>query len=224
MVDALGYETVHPKRTRVLLSGRSTLLTGREPTPQVHRKGGPLEERRPLEIAGMFRIFADTRKSETGVLGFANRFGLLGLGPLDRTTDPPLSEDPHNAAENLDGWYRAIDAMRGLIRLLDAQDWPALSATYDRYSLGRMTIKLLPNRKNDGLEAVPVPNTLLQAMWLQLAQSASVKQAWRRCQHHQCGTWFVVGHGTGRRSTALYCSDRCRKAAFFERKAKEAAS
>ena len=61
-----------------------------------------------------------------------------------------------------------------------------------------------------------VPKDLLSAMWLQFAQAVSAMTNLRRC--NWCPTWFAYGTGTGRRKSAHFCSDRCRKAAHRHQK------
>ena len=61
------------------------------------------------------------------------------------------------------------------------------------------------------------PHDLIYGLWLQLAQTVTSNTKLRRCAW--CSTWFSFGTGTGRRKSAHYCSDKCRKAAFRHRKA-----
>jgi hypothetical protein len=51
------------------------------------------------------------------------------------------------------------------------------------------------------------PTTLLDALWLQLAQALSGGAEFRQCE--QCNIQFPVG-GKGRRLVARFCSDKCR--------------
>ena len=59
------------------------------------------------------------------------------------------------------------------------------------------------------------PTSLSTAITLQFFQAISSNFQLQRCA--VCPTWFTFGTGTGRRKSALYCSNRCRKAAFLER-------
>jgi hypothetical protein len=52
------------------------------------------------------------------------------------------------------------------------------------------------------------PARLIDAIWLQMAQSVSSGRAARECQ--RCGNWFEVGPGTGRRLDAKFCCDEHR--------------
>ena len=63
------------------------------------------------------------------------------------------------------------------------------------------------------------PDGLLRAMELQFLQTVSNDTQLRKCAI--CPTWFSYGTGTGRRKSAHYCSDRCRKAAHRRHKAEK---
>jgi hypothetical protein len=62
-----------------------------------------------------------------------------------------------------------------------------------------------------------VPETLIGAMWFQCARVLTLDPAFRECKH--CGKWFELSPDT-RRKQAIYCSDRCKVAAYRERKGK----
>ncbi len=62
------------------------------------------------------------------------------------------------------------------------------------------------------------PETLSDLMFLEVAFALDAGAKLRRCEH--CGTAFLIGHLTGRRSTAVYCSDRCRVAALRAKNSK----
>jgi hypothetical protein len=61
-----------------------------------------------------------------------------------------------------------------------------------------------------------VPRTLLGAMWLQCARALTLNPIFRSCQH--CGRWFELSPEK-RRKQSLYCSSRCKVAAYRKRKA-----
>jgi hypothetical protein len=52
------------------------------------------------------------------------------------------------------------------------------------------------------------PTTLLDALWLQLAQALSGGAQFRQCE--KCKIPFPVGGKSGRRLVARFCSDKCR--------------
>jgi hypothetical protein len=57
---------------------------------------------------------------------------------------------------------------------------------------------------------------LMEAMWFDLACQACSGARLLSCE--RCGKPFFVGHGTGRRSTAMYCSQTCNSAVYLARK------
>jgi hypothetical protein len=59
------------------------------------------------------------------------------------------------------------------------------------------------------------PPDLMHAMWLQFAQHACSGARLFRCQ--RCSAPFPVGSGTARRSSAKFCSNACKVAAFKDR-------
>lgn len=60
-----------------------------------------------------------------------------------------------------------------------------------------------------------VPETLLGAMWFQCARVLTINPTFRTCKH--CEKWFELSPDT-RRKQAIYCSDRCKVAAYRARK------
>jgi hypothetical protein len=61
-----------------------------------------------------------------------------------------------------------------------------------------------------------VPETLIGAMWFQCARVLTLNPVFRACK--QCGRWFELGPDT-RRKQSIYCSDRCKVAAYRAKKA-----
>lgn len=160
--------------------------------------------RRPLEQhSALFMEFADLENSDKAVLRFANEFGLLhGWHPV----------------ENLEWWLHLVDLMRSAVEkwktfkkegdLKNFTDW---FNNFRRITKCSITIgpSSYPNRPALYVE----PSDLWSAMHLQFAQMISADAQLQRCA--TCPTWFTFGTGTGRRKSAHYCSDRCRKAAWL---------
>ncbi len=67
---------------------------------------------------------------------------------------------------------------------------------------GRMTMRI-------------VPETLIGAMWFQCARVLTLNPVFRSCLH--CQKWFELSPDTRRRQ-AIYCSDRCKVAAYRAKK------
>jgi hypothetical protein len=72
-------------------------------------------------------------------------------------------------------------------------------------------IQLLPDAKR-GLQLEITAETLLSALWWQLARKLSGEAKIRECRH--CEKWFEVGAGSGRRADAQFCC-REHKVRFF---------
>ncbi|RWI92870.1 hypothetical protein [Mesorhizobium sp.] len=64
---------------------------------------------------------------------------------------------------------------------------------------------------NQAMRMVVRPRSLFDLMCAEIAMAAEVDAALTSCEN--CSRLFYTGHLTGRRSTARYCSDRCRAAA-----------
>ncbi len=62
-----------------------------------------------------------------------------------------------------------------------------------------------------------MPDTLLDALWLQFAQAVTGNQEYRQCQ--QCGEWFEIDHDITR-SNRVFCSNACRSKAYRSRQDK----
>lgn len=56
-----------------------------------------------------------------------------------------------------------------------------------------------------------VPDTLIGAMWFQCARVLALNPTFRSCKH--CSKWFELSPDT-RRKQAIYCTDRCKVAAY----------
>jgi hypothetical protein len=191
--DPKGYRLVENKRElRVVRNGK-----GHSPNEFSHY--------RPLAVDSLFLIFAKTVTKPGGVLDFVERFG-------------PLT---------LDGWTTNGDDVN--LALLHAE--------HMRQVLNCWTDKKRPNLPlgqppSTYLNAMvlwdPVtkapkwelrPNSLLDALWLQLAQGLTSNIQMRHCEH--CGDWFEAGRGTGRRADSKFCSDEHRIAFNSRKRSKE---
>ena len=143
---------------------------------RIVRNGGKLQSYRPLEVfPNLFSRFIDTAKTEEGVLKFVQAFG-------------PLTQD---------GLRKAGDHVP---RIAD-------EASAMGRSGGRSPIKLVAAIVTDfsGIRLKVSPSCLLDALWLQFAQSNTRS---RECL--QCHSPFMVGVAAGRRADAKFCSDECR--------------
>lgn len=80
----------------------------------------------PFEIADLFLEFADVQQTKDGIVAFANRYGLLGIGEpavrfADKITDPDVLLAPYgttrDVVEFLERWKVAIRRMKGATEL-----------------------------------------------------------------------------------------------------------
>ena len=186
--DVKGYQLI-PGKDPIRRRGQSVeewLLNARlddiQP-PRIVRKGGKLQRYRPLKISDLFKIFVDMAQTEKGVLKFINTYG-------------PLTRDKEG-----DDVVEVIDQAKEMLEVLQG-----------KWGIGVMPLSKLSvwieTKRNGKIELKVRPACLLDAMWLQLAQSRSVMNI-RECP--QCHKAFMVGGGGGaQRRDAKFCSDECR--------------
>ncbi|MBI2844857.1 MAG: hypothetical protein HYX78_15805 [Armatimonadetes bacterium] len=82
----------------------------------------------PEDVPDLYRAFANTAISQDGVLEFAGRYGLLGVGetiPVEEETNPDGSIwREYGRVEYAHEWKRQILLMRGCVEILDLADDP----------------------------------------------------------------------------------------------------
>jgi hypothetical protein len=189
--DPKGYrleETGSPKMLCVVRNG-----TGHGP--------GDLLLLRPLNTTDvLFKIFAKTATTPEGVLNFVQRFGPLTWDGWGETGGEPVSYAISDA-----------DHMRRVLNY-----WASNHAHPKQPSLpqaGRL-VSLKAMVVGDQINKSPRwefrPETLLDALWLQLGQALTAGGQISVCEH--CGDWFEAGQGTGRRLDAKFCRDEHRVA------------
>lgn len=168
------------------------------------------ERYRPFDIPALFVRFAkDAPASPGGMLEFCNQFGI----PAGASPDPDLQGGiPYAAIEVL---LRQQAAMRRAFNLFEKGDSKALIAEFNATETASFARIELRQTEDGRLYWCPIPPDLVRAMWLQFAMHASSGAKLFRCQ--RCNEPFAVGTNTGRRSTAAYCSNACKVAAFKER-------
>jgi hypothetical protein len=219
----LGGYAVVPTRGKVVVPGRKSV-----PVRTVPRR--PTAERppnialstageqyfqmyRPTEFPTLFQIFADMPATPEGMCEFFNRFGPLQWFS-ERFALPEVAPGWHSHSLLIGDVLAHHAALRRAIDLFKAGNLSELSHGFDRGGWGLLRTKLRPQSASR-VAIVLVPSSLLQFLWLQLAQYAGSNAQLFRCE--QCSHPFLVGSKTGRRSKAKYCSDACRLAAFRER-------
>ena len=197
-----GYEVVPRPQT----SGEKLLVVQPKASVPVHGYTlGP-------EHAGLFREFAALDQTPESVVSFAGRYGLLWqeYGSFE------LFEDQ---------WLISIAMVQALVSEYDqaiaANDPEEKKQSFERiwelFNTDRIPIRFklrmhphrtlaIPNK----CWTEPVPENLMSAIWLQIADQVSQGTQFKRCEN--CPSWFPVGPGTRTKPTKRFCSTRCRVA------------
>jgi hypothetical protein len=183
-----------------LPGGLGSLGNALQPDPDnISPNSSRLECYRPLKIA-LFKTFATWEATPEGMVRFCNCYGLL-RAPEEQRIAPVQ-------------WM--LDEQKTLsitLMLLEAGDPAELMKRLNSWAAG-CTFGL--QRADDGsLATILIPGSLIQAIWLQLALHAASGAKLLSCD--RCGKPFQVGTGTKRRSTAKYCSNACKVAAYKAR-------
>lgn len=195
----------------------------------------------PLEqYPALFMEFANTEESVEGVLSFANKYGALHEHTIHYAEPTGLYQVAHlpvyvyrsmQAIKNMKratgAWfeYRDTGNPNSLIALLPRDrsiifnegvkpEWPVFSS--HGASL-QYKMRMIPGTKK--LSMYLAPENLLSCIWVQFLQAVTNDTQLKQCA--VCPSWFSFGTGTGRRSSAQYCSDRCRKVSHARRKAED---
>ena len=168
---------------------------------------------------GAFMELADCVESLDGALAFVTKYGY--------PTKKPWGE--HFKFYRLEAFQELADIMRGAI-----EAWREAKQKGDYRELVRdfnMEDPPFPDmtpsvpiqvqlRSHWAPSTIPqlaiIPNDLDAALCLQFAQAVTGDQQLRKCA--ACQTWYPFGSGTARRETATYCSDKCRKAAYYRQR------
>jgi hypothetical protein len=192
----------HPFGIRVLRDHRHAL--------RIIRCGKRLTRYRPLDtIDTLFRVFANTAKSATGVLDFVQRYGPLTLEGLDQ-----------KKGETVDQLLVHAETMRDALSYAGGdKSLQALLVGSQVNPLANIKVALVMDPTTSGPKLQLSPSTLLDALWLQLGQQMSGGANIRRCL--QCGEWFENGPGAGRRLDAKFCSDEHRIIFNSQKRSKE---
>jgi hypothetical protein len=188
--DPKGYRLVETDRPKGELW---VVRNGKGRTPR------DLPPYRPLASTDqLFKIFANLATKPEGVLDFVQRYGPLTYGGWDSKMGDQVGLAMSNASH-----------MRQVLRYWSGErnlpNWPFVPQTGSSSSLNAMVV-WDPAAK--ALKWEFRPNTLLDALWLQLGQALTAGAQIRQCE--LCGDWFEAGRGTGRRLDAKFCSDQHR--------------
>jgi hypothetical protein len=141
---------------------------------------------------------ANTKKTQAGILKFANEYGLLW----------------RDAPSWVATWYTQIDRLRQAIGTWSNEgdaNPKAFKILYDDFfdETGiedriRPTLELRPN---GGFEFAFEVSDLLSTMWLQLGLAVADNSRFIQCS--ECSNFIEIGRESGRRHKGV-CSNRCR--------------
>ena len=201
--DTLGFEFI-PAQPAV--AGRKDLHQGFDfgattasAPERLIRRGGGLVPYRPLEeIDHLHVIFSKRAINNTGLLDFVQAFGPL--------TEPGLGINRNIDGDMVNECLTHAQTMRELVDMdLEARRRYIQRIGHDGLSWSRISVRMSIDIGTGKPKLSLVPPNLLSALWLSLGQSIINESTIRECP--QCGEWFHVGPGTGRREDAKYCSD-----------------
>ena len=176
-------------------------------------KGGSRLRYDPLDqFPGAFREFAENGATPADAVQFASRFGPLGLEK--KLVGRALFDLEILQIEPFWEWVKVQNEIRDAVESWErGRERGNLDQTISLFSTMSLPARVRLTKTHDASRPALYlePPTLCDAMWLQFAQSVSADIQFKRCA--ECPTWFPYGTGTGRRRSAFYCSERCRKAA-----------
>src|SRR5262245_25252976 len=183
--DPKGYRLVETKK------GRWVVRNGKGHSPKDFVNYRPLSKTDLL-----FKIFASTAITPTGVLKFVQDFGPLTWGGWD----PNRGDSVELVISNARHMHQVLSCWDTNRRRPSSPLAQPPSATLDAMVIWDPVKKALKWELR--------PNTFLDALWVQLAQKLTSNIGIRQCEH--CGAWFEAGQGTDRRRDSKFCSDEHR--------------
>jgi hypothetical protein len=179
-----------------LKQGRYINLDPYPGSKQICSSSARFEPCQPLKNV-LFEVFAKWPSTPEGMVSFCNSYGRL-------TSD---------GVEQVDWLLHEQKYLRICLMLFKSGDPTELMKRLHASPIAGC--KLTLRRTDDGLKPVLVPETLIQAIWLQFALHAASNTKLLSCE--RCGKPFEVGTGTKRRITAKFCSNACKVAAYKAR-------
>jgi len=213
--------------------------------PYLNPKSFVSEYYLPFENPSLFRTFAETKTDEKGILQFAERFGQLGPDNHISTWQAQIKEMSFAVALRDMVQARDVANLAAMIRwekdaiyletdLRDILIASADSGTMERFKRhdpfgpamfhlqriinkqleGQASATLLWTEDRSKLQLIIMPASLIGALWLQLARTIDQDTHFRACAAG-CGKWIALRLSA--RADALYCSPRCRTAAWRSR-------
>jgi hypothetical protein len=173
--DLKGYRLIPAKLPRRRSADPLDLPSVGIEPARIVRNGGALQSYQPLEIPDLAGRFIQTARTEAGALEFVQTFG-----PLTRA--------------GLGGRGEVVP---------EIMDEAAAMARYGTRGLGRFKGWIEIDR--EGMRLKVKPTSLLDALWLLLAQTNTQSKVCLQCRKP-----FPIGVAVHRRRDAKFCSDACR--------------
>jgi|GEM_PF-1356854 hypothetical protein len=180
----------------------------------------------------LFIEFSETPTTKTGILRFAQTYGVLDLGPEGGDRQKHIWVHAISEMKQAVTLWRAIESGKGVSTDI-VEQWNMLQAgeatTLTRSELldkCKERLRWITNRNlimpgahaqvvltsNGDYQLTLRPRSLWGALWLQFAQAISHNYSIMICRG--CGKPFQAGAGTSRRADATTCKDACRQMAF----------
>ena len=186
--------------------------------------GAHVRRYKPLrDETGLFRIFAETKRTQKGIMGFAERYGLLGerLYFFPRKEKLPDWGEATQDVEKVHGWVSEIRLVADTMRRYEVGG--AAIRDDGRRSINRRLEELVSPRlewtaDQESLQLSYVPKNLLGAIWLQLAFALGHEKQYPRCIHCKKPFEVSLDKRTGSRADAIFCSNKCKSADYRSRK------
>lgn len=182
---------------------------------------------RPLELNdAAFMELGSWDGTEKSALIFTNKFGFYQNSypdPFDYElvrqflSLEEFSNCAESMAKRIELWQEAKNSgdFKALIEMFNNDEPEYL----DEEDSTHLQLRFRPSADRQSPPSLAItPQDLENALWLQFAQAVTGDVQLQKCRI--CPTWFTYGVGSGRRKSAQYCTDRCRKAAHRQRKEK----
>jgi hypothetical protein len=208
--------------------GYRLIETGRPKTLRIVRNGaGKGPEHHPLfhPLAStdlLFGVFANNATTAEGALDFVTRYGPLTYDGWDAMGDEVdrVTHDAERMREVLKVWVGKQKKLQIPFRPSSKRTGkPLIIHPHDTGPSSSLNAAVVWDPATKALKWEFRSNTLLDALWLQLAQALTSATNFRQCE--KCDRFFTAGRGTGRRLDAKFCSDEHRIAFNSEKRSRE---
>jgi hypothetical protein len=179
-------------------NAKITIAHGSAPDAWVVSAGGDLVFSNALKSDGLCRELAAATPDARGALAFVERHGFL------------------RASKGRERVADIVAAIRVGKSLVAARTRGDVAALQEWLALNGKAIQVHAALGDDGTLFFQ-PKNLIDAVYLQFFADGDA--AMKCCARPGCGNWFKFGPGTDppKRSTAIYCSRTCEKAAQYKR-------